>query len=151
MQPEFIYLVLATIILVLGVITVRWIHSQYGLDISIPPSSPNPEEVQPLISVIVPARNEARNIRRSIEALAAQSYQNLELIVVDDGSTDSDCGVSGKWDSRRWFEPSTCFHQAKCPSVPQFTPIHVSWISRGQFGHDVTNEIQCLGHKRILF
>ncbi len=89
MQPEFIYLVLATIILVLGVIIVRWIHSQYGLDISIPPSSPTPEEVQPLISVIVPARNEARNIRRSIEALAAQSYQNLELIVVDDGSTDA--------------------------------------------------------------
>jgi chlorobactene glucosyltransferase len=89
LQPEFIYLVLATIILVLGVIIVRWIHSQYGLDISIPPSSPTPEEVQPLISVIVPARNEARNIRRSIEALAAQSYQNLELIVVDDGSTDA--------------------------------------------------------------
>lgn len=89
MQPEFIYLVLATIILVLGVITVRWIHNQYGIDISIPPSSPNPEEVQSLISVIVPARNEARNIRRSIEALAAQSYQNLELIVVDDGSTDA--------------------------------------------------------------
>lgn len=89
MQPEFIYLVLATIILVLGMIIVRWIHSQYGLDISIPPSSPTPEEVQPLISVIVPARNEARNIRRSIEALAAQSYQNLELIVVDDGSTDA--------------------------------------------------------------
>jgi len=89
LQPEFIYLVLATIILVLGVITVRWIHNQYGIDISIPPSSPNPEEVQSLISVIVPARNEARNIRRSIEALAAQSYQNLELIVVDDGSTDA--------------------------------------------------------------
>jgi chlorobactene glucosyltransferase len=89
LQPEFIYLVLATIILVLGMIIVRWIHSQYGLDISIPPSSPTPEEVQPLISVIVPARNEARNIRRSIEALAAQSYQNLELIVVDDGSTDA--------------------------------------------------------------
>lgn len=89
MQPEFIYLVLATIILVLGVITVRWIHNQYGIDISIPPSSPNPDLQQPLISVIVPARNEARNIRRSIEALAAQSYQNLELIVVDDGSTDA--------------------------------------------------------------
>ena len=89
MQPELIYLVLATIILVLGVIIVRWIHSQYGIDISIPPGSPTPEEVQSLISVIVPARNEARNIRRSIEALAAQSYQNLELIVVDDGSTDA--------------------------------------------------------------
>ena len=75
MQPEFIYLVLATIILVLGMIIVRWIHSQYGLDISIPPSSPTPEEVQPLISVIVPARNEARNIRRSIGALVPRLIQ----------------------------------------------------------------------------
>jgi chlorobactene glucosyltransferase len=42
----------------------------------------------PLISLIVPARNEERNIRRSVEALLAQTYPNDELIVVDDRSTD---------------------------------------------------------------
>jgi chlorobactene glucosyltransferase len=89
LETELIYLVWATIFCLLGVITVRWIHSQYGIDISIPPSSPRPEGKQPLISIIVPARNEARNIRRCIEALSSQTYANLELIAVDDGSTDA--------------------------------------------------------------
>jgi len=42
----------------------------------------------PLIAIIVPARNEARNIRRCVAALLAQRYPNLAVIVVDDGSTD---------------------------------------------------------------
>jgi chlorobactene glucosyltransferase len=43
---------------------------------------------EPLISVLVPARNEERNIRRCIESLLSQDYQNLEIIVLDDQSTD---------------------------------------------------------------
>jgi chlorobactene glucosyltransferase len=42
----------------------------------------------PLVSIIVPARNEERNIRRCVESLLEQSYLNYEVIVVDDGSTD---------------------------------------------------------------
>ena len=41
-----------------------------------------------LVSVLVPARNEARNIRRCLESLLAQDYPLLEVIVLDDGSTD---------------------------------------------------------------
>jgi chlorobactene glucosyltransferase len=43
----------------------------------------------PLISVIVPARNEAANIERCIRALLAQTYPNLEIIAIDDGSADT--------------------------------------------------------------
>ncbi len=42
----------------------------------------------PLISVIIPARNEARNIRQCIQSLFEQTYPNYELIVVNDRSTD---------------------------------------------------------------
>ncbi len=40
------------------------------------------------VSILVPARNEARNIRRCLESLLAQDYPSLEVIVLDDGSTD---------------------------------------------------------------
>jgi chlorobactene glucosyltransferase len=42
----------------------------------------------PLVSVLVPARNEERNIGRCVEALLAQEYPSLEVLVLDDHSTD---------------------------------------------------------------
>ncbi len=45
-------------------------------------------EPAPLVSVIVPARNEARNIARCVTSILSTHYPNLELIVVDDASTD---------------------------------------------------------------
>lgn len=42
----------------------------------------------PLVSIIVPARNEERNIRRCVQSLLEQDYAHYEVIVVDDGSTD---------------------------------------------------------------
>lgn len=42
----------------------------------------------PLISVIVPARNEAHNIGRCVRSILATTYPRLEVIVVDDQSTD---------------------------------------------------------------
>lgn len=43
----------------------------------------------PLISIIVPAHNVERYIGECLESLYRQSYKNLEIIVVNDGSTDS--------------------------------------------------------------
>lgn len=47
-----------------------------------------PAATGPLISVIVPARNEARNIERCVRSILAATYPNIEVIVVDDRSTD---------------------------------------------------------------
>ena len=43
----------------------------------------------PFISVLVPARNEERGIRECIDSLCNQVYSSYEVLVLDDGSTDS--------------------------------------------------------------
>lgn len=53
-----------------------------------PGNSMQPESSPP-VSVIVPARNEERNIRRCVTSLLEQDYADFEVIVVDDGSTDA--------------------------------------------------------------
>ena len=50
------------------------------------PSEPPPSP--PLVSVMVPARNEARNIERCVRSLLNTQYPSIEVIVVDDHSTD---------------------------------------------------------------
>lgn len=46
------------------------------------------EGYKPLVSVIVPAYNEEKVIRRTVQSLLSSDYPDLEVIVVDDGSTD---------------------------------------------------------------
>src|SRR5262245_61054408 len=42
----------------------------------------------PAISVILPTYNRAALLPRAVQSAIAQTYQNFELIIVDDGSTD---------------------------------------------------------------
>jgi poly-beta-1,6-N-acetyl-D-glucosamine synthase len=43
---------------------------------------------RPLVSIIVPGKNEGKNIYQLVNTLREQSYTNYELIVIDDGSDD---------------------------------------------------------------
>jgi len=82
-----VYFTLSTAFFIGGIIIIYWLHNQYHLDIVVNPSSPPIHA--PLISVCIPARNEERNIRTCVEAMLAQDYPNLEVIVLDDRSSDS--------------------------------------------------------------
>ena len=45
--------------------------------------------MKPLISVLIPAYNHEKYITQTIMSIIDQSYENLELIIIDDGSSDN--------------------------------------------------------------
>lgn len=81
------YFIIFTILFILAIVIIHWIHNQYHLDIVVKPALPPANA--PLVSVCIPARNEENNIRRCVEAVLEQDYPNLEVIVLDDRSTDA--------------------------------------------------------------
>src|SRR5262249_59849935 len=59
------------------------------------PRRPNPRRAPPMLpaepplqTVLIPAHNEAKVIVASVRHVLASDYPNLEVIVIDDGSTD---------------------------------------------------------------
>ncbi len=81
------YLITSTLLFIAALVIIYWIHNQYHLDIIVEPKPAPPSP--PLISICIPARNEENNIRRCVESALGQDYPNIEVIVLDDRSTDS--------------------------------------------------------------
>src|SRR6478672_1713707 len=63
---------------------------------SLDDESDSPPTDAPRVSVIVPARNEARNIERCVTSILSTTYPNLELLVIDDSSSDGTAEIARK-------------------------------------------------------
>lgn len=77
----------STLACLVGAAIITWLHNQHQMDIVVRPVPP--PESGPRISVIVPARDEERNIRRCVEALLSQTWPDYEVLVLDDRSSDA--------------------------------------------------------------
>lgn len=59
------------------------------------------EKIEPLVTVVLPTHNRGHIIRISLASVLAQTYGNLEVIVVDDASTDDTAEVISEVTDRR--------------------------------------------------
>ena len=62
-----------------------------------------------LISVIVPVYNVERYLRRCVDSILHQTYQDLEILLVDDGSTDASGAICDEYAAQE--ERVTAVHQ----------------------------------------
>jgi poly-beta-1,6 N-acetyl-D-glucosamine synthase len=103
-QAFLLRLVLVSLIIFLAILFVRYFtllwfaylgHAERNVL-----GEPEAREFPP-ISIIVPAFNEAEVIDEALASLAALDYPVLEVVVVDDGSTDETLRVAAEWEGRR--------------------------------------------------
>jgi len=78
--------------------------------------------IRPLISVIIPVLNGERFLAAAIKSVLAQSYRPIEIIVVDDGSTDGTKKIAEKFTDRVRY----IYQDNKGPSVARDTGIEIS-------------------------
>jgi len=63
---------------------------------------------QPLISIITVVFNGAKFLEETIKSIASQTYQNIEYIIIDGGSTDGTIDIIKKYESKitKWISES---------------------------------------------
>ncbi len=54
----------------------------------------------PLISIVIPVRNEENNISRLLDSLIAQDYRNIEILIINDQSTDRTEEIIRKYEAK---------------------------------------------------
>jgi glycosyltransferase involved in cell wall biosynthesis len=80
----------------------------------------------PAVSIIVPVYNGAETITETLESIRSQTYKNLEVMVIDDGSTDRTAEVA-----RRFCDVFSYIYQ---PNSGQSSTLNRGWLmSRGRY------------------
>lgn len=78
------------------------------------------DSADPLVSIIVITYNSSKYVLETLESAKAQTYQNIELIISDDGSTDKTIEICEKWlaDNKERFVDSQIITVEKNTGIP---------------------------------
>ena len=106
---------------VLWVGWIVWVVVRFGDSRRLSEYPETPPKTPPLVSVVIPARNEARNISRCLHAVLASTWPALEVIVVDDHSTDDTAAIARRVadeDARRHPNQPARVRVVAAPDLP---------------------------------
>ncbi len=81
-----------------------------------------------LVSILIPARNEEANIGRCLYSLIDQSYKNIEIIILDDDSTDSTFSIAKEISNKD-----------KRINIVKGMPIEKDWLGKNWACHQLSS------------
>lgn len=61
------------------------------------PSTLKPSSNNPLVSIIIPIHNVGKYLAQTINSLCTQSYSNLEILIIDDNSSDNSLEIANSF------------------------------------------------------
>ncbi len=99
----------------------------------------------PLISVIIPVYNREKYIKNCLDILLNQTYKNLEIIVVDDGSSDNSVKIIKQYPSVKLIEHTENKGQSEARNTGMEN-------ATGKYIHfmDDDDEINCTFYENLL-
>lgn len=69
--------------------------------------------MEPLVSIVVPVYNQGQYLEEALQSLLSQTYRNIEIIALDDGSTDATPEVLKKYTGRLYEESQSNIGQSR--------------------------------------
>lgn len=100
-----------------------WVNTRF-----VKPLNGKPQHF-PLVSVMVPMRNESNRVNELTEALTKQDYPNLEILYLDDHSEDD---TWLKMLSRQWLHPGLLLYQS--------LPLPKDWLGKNHACHQLSQK-----------
>lgn len=99
--------------------------------------------MNPLVSVIVASYNQSEYIVQAIDSVLGQTYENVEIIVVDNGSTDRSRSLIQQYEGRR--NVRLIFHEKNIHVTTKLNQCIA--LARGAYVAILNGDDYCLPHK----
>ena len=117
------------------------------------------KDFNPLVSIVIPVYNGENYLKEAIESALAQTYKNIEIIVVNDGSTDNTDAIAKEYGNKiRYFKKKNGgVASALNLAIEKMQGEYFSWLSHDDlyFPQKIENQINFLSKqnnkKVVLF